>query len=130
MGYTLIAKNCKGQVDYYRLAKQIRECYKDIANEDSQEYLFVDCVHTPEGTFWVFPGYFTFLHGNLTRLFCIAERQKISKAELAEVYALLSVSDSMAEKAGLHRYERGNDQVDMILFTFLILQKSSRIKES
>ena len=118
MSRALISKNGKGHLDISRFAKEVRNCYDLLTDEDPQEYMFVDCVHTPQRTYRVFPGYFAFIHGNLTRLFCVADYQKIPDKELGEVYALLEISDIIADRVGFKRYERGNDKADVNLLNY------------
>ena len=109
MMYVLMAKGGREHLSIPRFKKDLEYCSSFLDNDDFQEYLFTDCVHTPEGTFRVFPGYFAYLHGNLTRLFCVAEAKKVTTQKLGEVYALLELSDIVAERAELKRYERGDE---------------------
>ncbi len=118
MSRILISKDGKEHLDISRFAKEIRSCYSLLADEEPQEYMFVDCVHTPERTYRVFPGYFAYIHCNLTRLFCVADFRKISSKDLGEVYALLEISDIIAERIELRRYERGNDKAEVRLLNF------------
>lgn len=118
MSYALISKDGKKHLDISRLSKDVRSFYSLLADEDPQEYMFVDCVHTAERTYRVFPGYFAFIHSNLTRLFCVADYRKIPSKDLGEVYALLETSDIIAQRVGLRRYERGNDKANVRLQNF------------
>lgn len=72
--------------------------------------MFVDLVHTPKGSYRVYPGIFTFLQYNLTRLFELAEFEKVETITLSPVYALLELSDILAQKAGMSRYEIGDKE--------------------
>ena len=90
--------------------KEIEKNYSHDVNEDPQEYMFVDLVHTPKGSYRVFPGIFTFLQYNLTRLFELAEFEKVEAITLSPVYALLDLSDTLAQKAGMRRYEIGDKE--------------------
>lgn len=90
--------------------KEIEKNYSHDVNEDPQEYMFVDLVHTPNGSYRVYPGIFTFLQYNLTRLFELAEFEKIEGKAFSPVYALLELSDTLAQKAGMKRYEIGDKE--------------------
>lgn len=109
MMYVLMSKGGREHLSIPRFKKDLEYCSPFLDTDDPQEYLFIDCVHTPEGTFRVFPGYFANLHGNLTRLFCVAEAKNVVMRKLGEVYALLELSDIVAQRAGLKRYERGDE---------------------
>lgn len=118
MSRVLISKDGKCHLDISRFTKELRSCYGILADEEPQEYMYVDCVHTPEKTYRVFPGYFAYIHGNLTRLFCVADYRKVPSKDLGEVYALLEISDIIAERVGLKRYERGNEKANVWLPNF------------
>jgi len=90
--------------------KEIEKNYSHDLNEDPQEYMFVDLVHTPKGSYRVYPGIFTFLQYNLTRLFDLAEFEKVDTITLSPVYALLELSDILAQKADMRRYEIGDKE--------------------
>ena len=90
--------------------KEIEKNYSHDLNEDPQEYMFVDLVHTPKGSYRVYPGIFTFLQYNLTRLFDSAEFEKVDTITLSPVYALLELSDILAQKADMRRYEIGDKE--------------------
>ena len=90
--------------------KEIEKNYNHDMNEDPQEYMFVDQVHTPKGSYRVYPGIFTFLQYNLTRLFELAEDEHIEAGALSSVYALLELSDTLAQKTGMGRYEMGDKE--------------------
>lgn len=90
--------------------KEIEKNYNHDSYEDPQEYMFVDLVHTPKGSYRVFPGIFTYLQYNLTRLFELAEAENVEADALSSVYALLELSDTLAQKAGLGRYEIGDKE--------------------
>ena len=55
----------------------IKENYRQEFTEDPQEYLYVDCVHSTKRTYRVFPGLFTNLHNNLTRLFELSDKLSV-----------------------------------------------------
>lgn len=90
--------------------KEIEKNYSHDMYEDPQEYMFVDLVHTPKGSYRVYPGIFTFLQYNLTRLFELAEAEHVEAETLSSVYALLELSDILAQKTGMGRYEMGDKE--------------------
>lgn len=116
MMYVLMSRGGRAHLSISHFKKDLEYSSRFLDNDDPQEYLFIECVHTPEGTFRVFPGYFAYLHGNLTRLFCVAEAKKVTRNKLGEVYALLELSDIVVERAGLKRYERGDETQGTLSF--------------
>lgn len=90
--------------------KEIEKNYSHDMYEDPQEYMFVDLVHTPKGSYRVYPGIFTFLQYNLTRLFELAEAEHVEAETLSSVYALLELSDTIAQKTGKGRYDMGDKE--------------------
>jgi hypothetical protein len=89
---------------------EIEKNYNHDMNEDPQEYMFVDLVHTPKGSYRVYPGIFTYLQYNLTRLFELAEDEHIEAGTLSSVYALLDLSDIIARKTEMGRFEMGDKE--------------------
>lgn len=94
------------------LAKDISGNYPFEPMEDTQNFMYVDAVHTEKGTFRVFPGNFAYVQYDLTRLFMIAMSKKINEDLFGEVYALLELSDEIAERCGFGRYERGESNYE------------------
>ena len=107
---TLGGKGGKKHLFIPAFQKEIEKNYSHDVNEDPQEYMFVDLVHTPKGSYRVYPGIFTFLQYNLTRLFELAEFEKIEPEAFSPVYALLELSDTLAQKTGMKRYEIGDKE--------------------
>lgn len=89
--------------------KKVGQYYPYDMMEDPQEFMYVDTVHSQKGTFRVFPGIFTSVHYNLTRLFLVAMSKKIDDDTFGEVYALLDLSDQIAQRCGFARYEKGDN---------------------
>ena len=109
------ALSVKGGREHLFIPKFQREMerhYNHDVTEDPQEYLFVDAVHTSKGTYRVFPGIFSYLQYNLTRLFELAEVEGIDPQNFSLVYILLEMSDQIAERCGLKRYEKGQKAYD------------------
>jgi hypothetical protein len=76
--------------------------------EDPQENMFVQQVNIPEGSFSVFPGIYVFYQWNLYRLFRIAKIEGVDSEQLSNVYFLLQISQIIADRSKLGRYEIGN----------------------
>lgn len=84
--------------------------------EDPQEVLFIETVNTPYGSYRVFPTYFLTHKYRLSQLLCIAEHYNVNKKELSIIYALLELSDIIAERCGYARYVVGDTNRDKIYF--------------
>ena len=95
-----------------KFQKEIEKNYPYDINEDPQEYLLVDTVHTPRGTYRVFPGLFSYLQYNLTRLFELLEMEKLDEKLFLPVYAVLEISDELARRCCYGRYEKGEPEYD------------------
>ncbi len=109
------ALSMKGGEDHLvipKFQKEIEKKYPYDICEDPQEYLFVDTVHTPRGTYRVFPGIFSYLQYNLTRLFELAEMEKLDEKIFLPVYAVLEISDELASRCCYGRYEKGEPEYD------------------
>lgn len=103
----MAGKGGKEHIFIPKFQKEIERSYSYDVNEDPQEYLFVDSVHTPRGTYRVFPGIFSYLQYNLTRLFELAEIVQLDERLFKPVYAYLEISDELAERCDYGRYEKG-----------------------
>ncbi len=88
--------------------KKVSQYYPYDMMEDPQGFMYVDTVHSQKGTFRVFPGNFAYLQYNLTRLFMVAMTKEINDDTFGEVYALLDLSDQIAQRCGFARYEKGD----------------------
>lgn len=106
----MAGKGGKEHIFIPKFQKEIERSYSYDMNEDPQEYLFVDSVHTPRGTYRVFPGIFSYLQYNLTRLFELAEIVKLDERLFKPVYAYLVISDELAERCDYGRYEKGEPE--------------------
>lgn len=115
--YTLLKRGGKKHLYIPSFRRDVIKHYSFEPQEDPQENLFVDCVHTPKGSFRVFLGIFSCLQYNLTRLLEVAEYMKMPLRKLGIVYALLELSDNIANKLGYKRYEAGINLSDEIEFS-------------
>lgn len=110
----MAGKGGKERIFIPKFQKEIEKNYPYDMNEDPQEYLFVDSVHTPRGTYRVFPGIFSYLQYNLTRLFELVEMLKLDERLFRPVYVYLEISDELAERCGYARYEKGEPEQDSL----------------
>lgn len=76
--------------------------------EDPQEHLFSHLVHTPFGSFTVFPGPFMFYQYNLSRFLELGRLCHIPQKSLALVYVLLHFSQVLADRCQVSGYTDGN----------------------
>ena len=83
-----------------------------ILMEDPQEHLFSHLVHTPIGSFTVFPGPFMFYQYNLSRLLEVGGLCRIPQSELALVYVLLHLSQILVGRCHVRRYAVGNSAAE------------------
>ncbi|MFA6831817.1 MAG: hypothetical protein WCR36_06065 [Bacteroidaceae bacterium] len=80
--------------------------------EDPQESMFVEQIGSPVGSFSIFSGVWMFYQHNLTRLLNIAGNYGLSKKTLSSVYFALEVSQIIAERSRLKRYEGGHPEAE------------------
>lgn len=85
---------------------------KGILMEDPQEHLFSHLVHTPVGSFTMFPGPFMFYQYNLSRLLELSRLCRIPQSELALVYVLLHLSQILADRCDVSRYAAGDSDAE------------------
>lgn len=107
--------------------KKVSQYYPYDMMEDPQGFVYVDTVHSQKGTFRVFPGNFAYLQYNLTRLFMVAMTKEINDDTFGEVYALLDLSDQIAQRCGFARYEKGDSNYGEL---FLPNDEQSHEKQS
>lgn len=119
----MAGKGGKEHIFIPKFQKEIERSYSYDMNEDPQDYLFVDSVHTPRGTYRVFPGIFSYLQYNLTRLFELAEIVQLDERLFKPVYAYLEISDELAERCDYGRYEKGEPSI-----VLCIVQITKRLK--
>ena len=80
--------------------------------EDPQGSMFVEQIGSPVGSFSIFSGVWMFYQHNLTRLLNIAGNYGLSKKTLSSVYFALEVSQIIAERSRLKRYEGGHPEAE------------------
>jgi len=109
---------CKGNkhLNIYDVSKEIERHYAFDVKTDPQEFMFVELVHTPKGSYKVFTGSLSNQQYNLTRLLYIAKVTNINSRLLNIIYLLLDISDQLATKFGYARYEAGNKESEKIYY--------------
>lgn len=75
--------------------------------EDPQEVLFVETVNAPIGSYKVFSSFLLTHKFNLSQLLFLARQIGFPQEKLSIVYALLSISDMIAQRLGYSRYVIG-----------------------
>ena len=71
--------------------------------EDPQERLFVETVNTPIGSYKVFSAFYLTHKYLLSQLLFLAHKEKIYQSKLAIVYAILEISNEIANR---YNYDR------------------------
>ena len=66
--------------------------------EDPQERLFVETVNTPIGSYKIFSAFNLTYKYLLSQLLFLAHKEKIDRSKLAIVYAILEISNGIADK--------------------------------
>ena len=66
--------------------------------EDPQERLFVETVNTPIGSYKIFSAFNLTYKYLLSQLLFLAHKEKIDRSKLAIVYAILEISNEIADK--------------------------------
>lgn len=106
------------QMKAYAMWKQNKYNWKEIESifikgmpqwEDPQEVLFVETVNTPIDSYRVFPSFLLTHKFNLSQLLYLARQIDFPLEKLSIVYALLSISDRIAQRFGYSRYVIGTD---------------------
>ena len=82
--------------------------------EDPQERLFVEIVNTPFESFRVFSSIFLTHQYLLSQLLNIADKVKLHVSKLGIVYALLEISDIIANRFSYGRNVMGNQNAEEV----------------
>ena len=75
--------------------------------EDPQERLFVETVNTPIGSYKVFSAFYLTHKYLLSQLLFLAHKEKIDRSKLAIVYAILEISNEIADRFNYGRNVHG-----------------------
>ena len=94
--------------------------------EDPQERLFVETVNTPMGSFRVFSSIFLTHKHLLIQLLYLADKVKLPVTKLGLVYALLEISDIIADRFSYGRNVLGNQNAEEVTYGTYASFNSSR----
>ena len=71
--------------------------------EDPQERLFVETVNTPIGSYKIFSAFYLTYKYLLSQLLFLAHKEKIDRNKLAIIYAILEISNEIANRYNYNR---------------------------
>ena len=86
----------RGKYDWFHIDRILE--YGNPQFEDSQERLFVETVNTPIGSYKVFSAFYLTHKYLLSQLLFLAHKEKIDRCKLAIVYAILEISNEIADR--------------------------------
>lgn len=104
----------RGKCDWSKIEKLLTGGIPML--EDPQERLFVETVNTPYGSFRVFSSVFLTHQYLLSQLLYIADKVKLHVSKLGMVYALLEISDIIANRFSYVRNVLGNQNAEEVTF--------------
>lgn len=81
--------------------------YGNPQYEDPQERLFVELINTPYGSYKVFSAFYLTHKYLLSQLLFLAQKKNFDKRKLALVYAILDISNEVANRCGYARNVSG-----------------------
>ena len=90
----------RGKYDWSRIDRILED---GNPQEDPQERLFVETVNTPTGSYKVFSAFYLTHKYLLSQLLFLAHKEKIDQSKLAIVYAILEISNEIAERFNYDR---------------------------
>ncbi|MDD7437330.1 MAG: hypothetical protein PUK66_00595 [Bacteroidales bacterium] len=86
----------RGKHDWFHIDRILE--YGNPQFEDPQERLFVETVNTPIGSYKVFSAFYLTHKYLLSQLLFLAHKEKIDRCKLAIVYAILEISNEIADR--------------------------------
>lgn len=104
----------RGKCDWSKIEKLLT--YGIPKLEDPQERLFVETVNTPYGSFRVFSSFFLTHKYLLSQLLNIAYKVKLHVSKLGIVYALLEISDIIANRFSYGRNVLGKQNAEEVAY--------------
>lgn len=90
----------RGKYDWSRIDRILED---GNPQEDPQERLFVETVNTPTASYKVFSAFYLTHKYLLSQLLFLAHKEKIDQSKLAIVYAILEISNEIAERFNYDR---------------------------
>lgn len=91
----------RGKYDWSHIDRILE--YGNPQFEDPQERLFVETVNTPIGSYKVFSAFYLTHKYLLSQLLFLAHKEKIDRSKLAIVYAILEISNKIADRFNYNR---------------------------
>lgn len=91
----------RGKYDWNHIDRILE--YGNPQFEDPQERLFVETVNTPIGSYKVFSAFYLTHKYLLSQLLFLAHKEKIDRSKLAIVYAILEISNKIADRFNYNR---------------------------
>lgn len=91
----------RGKYDWSHIDRILE--YGNPQFEDPQEILFVETVNTPIGSYKVFSAFYLTHKYLLSQLLFLAHKEKIDRSKLAIVYAILEISNKIADRFNYNR---------------------------
>ena len=85
--------------------------------EDPQERLFVETVNTPIGSYKVFSAFYLTHKNLLSQLLFLAHKEKIEQSKLALVYAILELSNEIADRFCYGRNVCGKSDAESVYYS-------------
>lgn len=104
----------RGKCDWSKIERLLDDGIKTL--EDPQERLFVETVNTPLGSFRVFSSVFLTHKYLLSQLLNISYKVKLHVSKLGIVYALLEISDIIANRFSYGRNVMGNLNAEEVAY--------------
>lgn len=95
----------RGKHDWFYIDRILE--YGNPQLEDPQERLFVETVNTPIGSYKVFSAFYLTHKYLLSQLLFLAHKEKTVQSKLAIVYAILEISNEIADRFNYGRNVRG-----------------------
>lgn len=102
----------RGKYDWLHIDRILE--YGNSQFEDPQERLFVETVNTPIGSYKVFSAFYLTHKYLLSQLLFLAHKEKIDQSKLAIVYAILEISNEIADRFNYGRNVRGKYDAESV----------------
>ena len=114
----------RGKCDWSKIEGLLNDGIPTL--EDPQERLFVETVNTPMGSFRVFSSIFLTHKHLLSQLLYLADKVELPVTKLGLVYALLEISDIIADRFSYGRNVLGNPNSEEVSYGTYASFNSSR----
>ena len=105
----------RGKHDWFHIDRILE--YGNPQIEDPQERLFVETVNTPIGSYKVFSAFYLTHKYLLCQLLFLVQKNKIDRNKLAIVYAILEISNEIANRFNYSRNVCGKYDAESVYFS-------------